>query len=233
VVYEGTVLPAPETRYGGEHFKDNSAFLKSGRREVERLINHCGLTLDSSLLEVGCGRGRLPIAILRTLGGVKFYAGLDVDKRSIEWCQKYIWRQNPAFTFVHLDLKNERYNPRGKKLDESFSFPLKTNQVDVIYLYSVFSHLKENDIRLYLKEFKRILAPDGKVFLTAFVQDGVPNVSINPTDYVMDWSGPLHCVRYEKSFLCSLFTQAGFTPERVDYETETDKQSAFYLRSSG
>jgi len=232
VVHDGLVLPSPETRYGGEHFRDNTVFLKSGEREVQRLINLCGLSSETSVLEVGCGRGRFPIAILRTMGDIKFYTGLDVDKRSIEWCHKYIGRQHPNFKFVHLNLKNERYNPRGEKLDETFSFPFESGQFGLIYLYSVFSHLEEKDVRTYLKEFKRILAPNGKVFLTAFIEEGVANVSVNPPDYVMNWSGPLHCVRYEKSFLCSLFTHAGFTLKKIEYETETDKQSAFYLHSS-
>src|SRR5689334_13405872 len=101
------VLPAPEVRYGGEHFRDNAVFLKSGEREIERLIEHCGLNPDSRMLEIGCGRGRLPIAIVRKMPHLKFYAGLDVDKRSIEWCRKHIGRDRPNITFRHLDLKNE------------------------------------------------------------------------------------------------------------------------------
>ncbi len=47
-----------------------------------------------------------------------------------------------------------------------------------------------------------------RFFLTAFVEEGVPEVSFNPTGYVpFDCAMPLHVVRYEKRWLFSLFSQ--------------------------
>lgn len=86
-----------------------------------------------------------------------------------------------------------------------------------------------SDIEMYLKDFSRLLRPKGKVFLTAFVEDSVPDISINPEGYWLVPSGPLHCVRYQKSFFESLLAKQGFNIDVFHYGAETDGQSAYGL----
>ena len=43
------------------------------------------------------------------------YMGIDVNKRAIEWCKKYIAENNQEFRYLHRDLFDARYNPNGKK----------------------------------------------------------------------------------------------------------------------
>ncbi len=118
--------------------------------------------------------------------------------------QSVIEQNNTSFKFKHLDLHNERYNKKGVKADEQFSFDLESKSVDIIYLYSVFSHTTEEDFRTYLKDFSRILDDNGKIFFTTFVEEDVPDFSINPENYQLKCSGPLHIVRYEKDYLFSI-----------------------------
>jgi len=82
---------------------------------------------------------------------------------------------------------------------------------------------------VYLRDFKRILADSGKVFLTAFIENNVPDMTINPQDYIMTWEGPLHCVRYSKDFFESLISEVGFVIEKISQKKETDGQAALYL----
>jgi hypothetical protein len=84
-------------------------------------------------------------------------------------------------------------------------------------------------VRAYLNEFRRVLVPGGRAFLTAFVESGVPPMSINPPDYLRAWSGPLHCVRYDREFFEVLVAEAGFRLEHFVHGQETDGQSAVYL----
>ena len=86
-----------------------------------------------------------------------------------------------------------------------------------------------NDIRIYLAEFDRLLMVDGRVFFTAFVEEDVQEVSVNPSGYRRSWRGPLHCVRYERRFLEGLATEAGLQVSHFDYATESDGQSGIYL----
>jgi len=75
-----------------------------------------------------------------------------------------------------------------------------------------------------------VLAPGGRAFLTAFVEEGVPPVSVNPPGYAFArCSGPLHVVRYERGRLDALLSAAGFRVDRFEHGVETDGQSGVYL----
>lgn len=227
VRYRGAVLPPPEMRWCGPEFKENAFFLRSAEAEANRL-RKMGAGPGSRILDVGCGYGRLAIGILRVLDRVE-YLGVDVHRGSIDWCQKHIERPHPSLRFVWIDRENERYNPGGAAIDAAFRFPAADGSIDVAYLYSVFSHLTEADLRFYLVELARVLAPGGRVFLTAFVEEGVEPISINPPSYALECSGPLHVVRYERGHFAGMVDAAGLRIERFDHGTETDGQSGIHL----
>ena len=229
VEVSGSIIPSKYRRYCGSEFKDDNFYLKSAEKEAKRLINYFQCTQQSQVLDVGCGQGRLPIGILRVIGDIN-YIGIDVDKKSIDWCKRYIQLKHPSFKFKHLNLHNERYNKNGVKIDEEFCFDLAENSVDIIYLFSVFSHTTEEDLRAYLNDFFRILDKRGKIFFTAFVENDVPNISINPESYHLKCSGPFHIVRYNKDFLFSILDEYGFSILGFTHRTEADSQSAIYLR---
>lgn len=228
VVYEGVTLPPRELRLGGPSFADDRQFLASAQAETDRLVKTSGLTTSSRLLDVGCGLGRLPIGILSAVGDLRTYWGVDVNDAYVRWCRRHIERRHPALRFLHLDIQNPRYNPSGRGLSVTFRFPFPDRAFDIIYLFSVFSHMLEGDVRVYLREFHRLLAPPGRLFFTAFAEEGVPPVSVNPPGYRREWTGPLHCVRYETGFLRSVLADSGLALDRMDYATEIDGQSAFY-----
>ena len=171
VRHENMMLPPTYLRLCGKKFKQNHFFLDSAKSEANRLIHHYGLTLDSSILDFGCGVGRLPIGIIKQLGTVSHYCGIDVSKNAILWCQRYIGSSYSNFQFIFIDAKNPRYNPKGTDILSNYRLPFRENEFDIIYLYSVFSHMTTEDVQAYLKEFNRILAPLGRIFLTAFIAD--------------------------------------------------------------
>ena len=230
VIVDGMVIPAKRFRFGGAHFQDDRAFLETGKAEARKLIQHCNLHSDSSVLEIGCGPGRLPIGILAELGELKRYEGVDVSAPTIQWCTQYLTPQYPQMHFTHLDIYNARYNKSGTLRQEDVRLPYGDSECDCIYLYSVFSHLLTKDIEANLKEFARVLRPGGKVLLTAFVEDNVPNETENPSDYgPFEWKGPLHCVRFHIDYLFNIFRGYGFEVEMLQHGAETDGQSAIVL----
>jgi len=226
-------LPPKKLRLGGPQFSDDAYFLESARREADRLLQSFGLRSSSRLLDVGCGVGRLAIGIIDRLGPIKAYRGVDVDPRYVEWCHKHIERAYPTYQFIRLDVGNPRYNPGGPALAGDFRHPFDDGSFEIIYLYSVFSHMEAEPVRIYLRDFCRLLASNGRLFFTAFAEQGVPDLSINPKGYRREWSGPLHCVRYRRGFLESMLESSGFKVDRFDYETETDGQSAFSCSLKG
>jgi ubiquinone/menaquinone biosynthesis C-methylase UbiE len=217
-------------RFGGVHFLDDEAFLAAGEADARRLMEWCGLTKDRTVLDIGCGTGRLPIGILSTLKSIRSYYGVDVSEAAVDWCSRHITPDHPSCRFLRINAKNERYNPRGEDIGDAFRLPFPPASFDIIHLYSVFSHMRSKDIRAYLREFTQLLKPSGSIFLTAFVADGVPDEGENPPDMQKEWKGALHCVRFSRPFFTRLIADAGFTITRESLGTETDGQSAFLLR---
>ncbi|MEL7585527.1 MAG: class I SAM-dependent methyltransferase [Prolixibacteraceae bacterium] len=229
VIYDNSVLPAKHLRFNGPMFADDAFYLRTSESEARRLIDRFRCDKTSRLLEIGCGQGRLATGLLRLIGPVN-YTGLDVHLPSVNWCRRYIEKTQPSYHFEHLNIGSERYNKGGVKIDHNFKFPVKDQSVDVIYIWGVFTNLEGEIMKVYLNDLKRMLLPGGKIFFTAFAEEDVPNISVNPEGYLFkEYTGPLQVVRYEKSYLFSLIAQAGLVVDDFIYGKEFDGQSEFYL----
>ncbi len=229
VFFNGQVLPAKRFRLCGLEFKDDAYYLASAQSEVDRLVEQCDATHHSRILDVGCGVGRLATGLIRHFGEINLYQGVDVNSEYIRWCQNHIEHDHPHYHFLHLDVNNERYNPQGQILSKSFRFPFADEDFDIIYLFSVFSHMEAPDIQIYLNEFQRMLRKGGFIFLTAFVEENVPDVTVNPQGYRHEWQGALHGVRYSRSFFERLLQENELAIVRFNYEQAADQQSAIYV----
>jgi len=228
VIYEGVALPPADLRPCGRDFKTDRHWLGSARSEADRLVRDLALTSGSQVLDIGCGPGRLAVGIVDRLGIIEAYRGLDVDRRVIDWSTRYITTDHPTFQFLHLDVSNPRYNPGGRSLNGGVSFGFRDERFSIIYLYSVFSHMVERDVRIYLKEIARLLAPEGRIFMTGFIEENVPEMTANPDEYGRDWKGPLHQVRFERDFFESMLDESGLSVDRFDHGIEDNGQSALY-----
>ncbi len=76
------------------------------------------------------------------------FFGADVDANAIEWCVRNL--RNGAFV-------NSRPEP---------PLPFPSGHFDVVYCFSVFTHLDERMQDMWLIEIKRVLKPGGIVILT-------------------------------------------------------------------
>ena len=219
-------LPPADMRMGGAHFATDEAFLESAVREVNRLQVQAGLTRQSRLLDWGCGAGRLAVGVKRVLGSVRDYHGVDIQPSLIAWAQENLGDEQTRFTRMRAG--NARYNP---KLSERSRVPTADRSVDVFYAYSVFSHLDSADVRHYFGELARVLRLRGRAVITAFVEDDVEECVENPEGYGrLEWSGPLHCMRYERRYFESIMSAAGLTVVHLTRGQETDGQSRYILR---
>lgn len=110
--------------------------------------HHVGkLNLGKSILDFGCGWGRIIRFFLRDVEP-SMLCGCDPVKEMIDLCQQ----QNKWCQFTKINTK-----PPTPFLDNSF---------DLIYGYSVFSHLSEDMHKVCLLELQRILKPGGLLILT-------------------------------------------------------------------
>jgi cyclopropane fatty-acyl-phospholipid synthase-like methyltransferase len=211
---------------GGKHFKNDAAFIKTAVRDVRRLEKHAGLTTQSSLLDWGCGAGRLAVGVREHLGRVADYHGVDVQRELVDWAEATL--AGPGFRFTCVDVSTERYNPDGTPERTLAADP---GSVDVFYAYSVFSHMNDEDTPAYLGLIGEALAPAGKAFVTCFVEEDVAAWEENPEGYgPLEWKGRLHCTRFSRRHFEDHVNAAGLAVDRFEYGGETDGQSLYVLR---
>jgi ubiquinone/menaquinone biosynthesis C-methylase UbiE len=232
VFYRGYRLPPRELRGSmcGEAFRSEDFFLQSAVVEATRLPARLGYTAASRLVDVGCGLGRLATGMLVEFGEVEYF-GLDANSKFVDWCRKHIEHHHPSYRFVHYDVVNEMYNPLGTVDGDSIRLPVVSGSADIVYMWGVFTNMGPEHVQIYLAELARIARNGGRIFLTAFVEDDVPEVSFNPAGYVpFDCSYPLTVVRYSKPYLFSLVTRFGLAVEDFRYHGGMfPKQSEIYL----
>jgi len=219
-------LPPYTLRMGGQHFKKDSDFVNAGVRDARVLRRRAGLGPRKRVLDWGCGAGRLAIGIKHLMGNVADYHGVDIQPELLTWAKDNLTDEHTRFTLV--DAHNARYNPDG---EQSFHIPAEDESVDVLYAYSVFSHMLTHDLAGYGATIARILAPKGRAWVTAFVEEDVPDCVENPTDYLkLEWKGALHCVRFDRRFFEATLYDAGLAVDEFVYGRETDGQSMYVLR---
>lgn len=122
-----------------------------------------------AVLDIGCGVGRMALPLTKYLTPPGLYVGFDIVKKGIEWCRDNITPKHPHFTFVHADVKNQFYNPKGKILPKDFVFPAQDQSFDFCFATSVFTHMLPEEVIQYVKESARALKKGGKFFFTFFL----------------------------------------------------------------
>lgn len=178
------------------------------------------VTANDNILEVGCGVGRDAIELTKVLGPKGSYVGTDIIKPSIDWAKKNITKRHRNFVFYYHDVQSQIHNANGKKKTTDIKLPAKDESIDRIFLHSVFTHMFERDIVHYLKEFRRVLKPDGLVLASFFVIDDKALKTVSSTS-----GGKKH--RHQLSFEHRLNTgcyindrdhpegAVGYTPARL------------------
>lgn len=219
-------LPPFELRMGGKHFKKDADFVAAGVRDAKLLRQRAGLGRRKRVLDWGCGAGRLAIGIKHLIGSVEDYHGVDVQPRLVGWAQDNL--ADDHFRFTLVDAHNARYNPDGTP---SFEIPADDGSVDVLHAYSVFSHMLTSDLAGYGATIARVLDPRGRAWVTAFVEEDVPDCVENPVGYLdLELDGALHCVRYDRRFFEATLWDAGLAVDEYVHGRETDGQSMYVLR---
>jgi SAM-dependent methyltransferase len=230
IIYQGLKLPPERIPRHGK--KDDPSYVKWALRNVAA-AEGAGMTKDSRVLDIGCGAGRFLTGMLAKYGRVNSYFGLDVRKAVIDWCQKEL--TDPVYgnvRFEWVNIENTRYNKAlGQESATMARLPVENGSVDMVVLFSVFSHMTYDDTAAYLKEIRRVLAPNGACFCSAYVEDDVPRWTENPQGYLgKTWKGPLHCVRFERKAFDGLVSEAGLKIADFVHQVPPAKQSAYTLR---
>ena len=185
---------------------DADWFLRSGRAGYDAIAAHAPLAELESVLDFGCGCGRVTRWWSDFDGRV---AGSDVSGPAIDWCR------------ANLPFGRFEQNALAPPLvfeDESF---------DLVYALSVFTHLTADLQLAWRDEVRRVLRPGGLLLLTTHGRSYVPRLgederaSFERGELVVRWgdvAGTNLCSAYHpEAYLRDTFA-AGFALLELEAE---------------
>jgi ubiquinone/menaquinone biosynthesis C-methylase UbiE len=158
-------LPVPPRHLA---FVGGGDFEQTGRQFLGYFRELGGLEPTAKVLDIGCGIGRMALPLTGYLDGGS-YAGFDVGRAMVKWCQRNISSRWPNFEFAWAPVYNGKYNPFGTQPGTAFRFPYEDASFDFVFATSLFTHLLKDEMRHYLEETARVLKPDGSCLLTFFL----------------------------------------------------------------
>ena len=213
-------LPVPDQ---SSIFIGDGDYRQIGREFLRYFIELGQLTPDERVLDVGCGIGRMAVPLTQYLNTENGrYEGIDPVASGVEWCSRTITPAYPNFRFAHVDIAHALYNPKGCISGDEVVLPFLDASFDLVVMTSVVTHLPADEIQPYFTEISRLLAPGGRLFLTAFVIDerstleregrdprlGFKQAENGPSWHV-DPKAPLGAVAFDDGFLDVSLKSAG------------------------
>ncbi|MBM70878.1 MAG: SAM-dependent methyltransferase [Haliea sp.] len=133
------------------------------------LVVTTGLNKSSAILEIGCGYGRVAIALADLVSPPGRYDGVEIVEKAVEWCTNEITSRYPNFLFHHADVSNPYAGRENGQPAAKYRLPFENSTYDVVFLTSVFSHMRPDDISAYLNEISRVMRRNGKCFITYYL----------------------------------------------------------------
>jgi len=155
-------VPPPEL------FAARNDYAEVARNLFNVLVEVSGLEPDERVLDVGCGTGRLAAPLLDHLGPDGSYEGFDRDASRIDWCNEHIAPLHPRFGFQTVSVFNSS-RQKGDLPAGELTFPYPDADFDLVFLFSVFTHMLPEGVERYLAEIHRVLRPGGRALITWFL----------------------------------------------------------------
>jgi SAM-dependent methyltransferase len=128
-------------------------YLKIGAIELDLLI-WSGLKDGMSIIDLGCGSGRLAHALWRS-PNVE-YIGVDIIQSLLDYAKA---KSPPHYIF---------------KLHRQLNIPAPDHSADFVTAFSLFTRLLHSESYLYLEDIRRVLKPKGKLIFS-FLEFADPN----------------------------------------------------------
>jgi ubiquinone/menaquinone biosynthesis C-methylase UbiE len=162
--------------------------LSLGRERAyrEKTLEHAGLKVGESVLDVGCGTGTLAIAAKSHVGFAGKVYGVDVSPEMIARARKKAKKAAADIAFENAFVEN---------------LPFPDATFDVVLSTTMLHHLPDTARRQCLREVGRVLKPGGRLLAVDFG---------GPVSERRSWVAKLHRLgRIDLSRLTPLVIEAG------------------------
>lgn len=126
---------------------NDEVFFESGRIETDAFLAHCGIgpDQDATVLEIGCGIGRMTARLAEQFGRV---IALDISAEMLKRAEGAL-ADHPNITYLH-----------GSGSDLA---GVPDASVEVVFSYIVLQHVPTTQGQLaYFREIRRVLRPGGR-----------------------------------------------------------------------
>ena len=159
-------------RFESIPLKELSKFYNINQIQAMNLaLNRNGWELRSfsSILDFGCGAGRLSQHLGRLASGAQLF-GCDIDSEAIKEAQ--------------------RLYPRGRFVANEPMPPLafEDGQFDLVYAWVFFTNISEESHRAWLGELGRVLRPGGVLISTTHSYEYLKRVEAFSPEYLQKWN---------------------------------------------
>ena len=203
--------------------KDGRELVQTGDQLLTYFSTVCGLQSNARVLDIGCGIGRVAVALTHYLSSEGSYDGIDIIPEAIKWCTRKITHQYPRFRFHFADIYNEQYNPKSRFKASDYAFPFERDSFDFVILASVFTHLFPEDVEHYISEIVRMLKPGGTCFATYFLlnPETMERIDTGKSTLNFQFKGdryrtisrkvPESAVAYDENYIINLYMQNRLT----------------------
>jgi len=203
-------LPLPPARLRaqiGPSHADARVFLESGRIQadlIRTLVAEHGTSLEDldAILDWGCGCGR----VLRHWSGLAStrVLGCDINPKMIAWCRENLPFAETTVTGLAPPL------------------PYADSSLDLMYAFSVFTHLAESLQHDWMSECERVLKPGGFLLMSTMGEYYLSRERLSEPEQEAFRRGEL-VVLYERSAgtsLCSAYHPPDYVHQRLAKEFE-------------
>jgi SAM-dependent methyltransferase len=173
------------------------------------------LAAYASILDFGCGCGRIARQLLQQQPQPAQYLGLDRHAGMIAWCREHLSAATPHFAFAHHDVFHPHLNSHGTP--GPLALPVEAEAITLFIAWSVFTHLLQPDAEFYLREVGRILGPEGVAVTTWFLFDKAdfPMMQDFQNALFINTVDPTNAVIFDRAWLSANVRDAGLVMTRI------------------
>lgn len=224
------LIPELQIRNWVGPFDDKEWYFSLGKEQAEKIIQWLSIKSEHKILDLGCGCGRIAIHFLNYLSKQGKYFGIDNNMELLSYCSDNISKLKDNFQFQYIDVYNGAYAREGKLKAQEVILPMENESVDIVIMWSVFTHMNFRDINSYLKEIYRVLKKGGKFIASLnlyneFISNQIKmdkayldiKYSIDEYSYSLDTEIPEWGFAHKEEKLKEAYWRNGFLINEIKY----------------